>query len=259
MKDSEIEILICSCDAYSDVWHPFFTLFFRYWPDCPYKINIIANQKSVADSRVTTIATCAEDDWSSAFQHALSEIGSKYIIVLMEDYLLTRPVDTKAIRELGVYVEANNIVCLYLYPLKGTRRACSDLCGHEIGEVSPDARFRVNLQAALWDRGMLQCLVQKGENAWTFEVQGTRRSKQMGGRFLSLIGSPDESPLVYYCTGVVRGKWMPGAVRLCREEGVTLDYQERKIGWVRGLFRDCRLLQPIRHVFVFCKRICGVH
>jgi len=36
-------ILIPSCDKYSDLWRPFFTLFWRHWPDCPFPVYLGSN------------------------------------------------------------------------------------------------------------------------------------------------------------------------------------------------------------------------
>ena len=37
---SDSAILILSCDKFSDLWKPFFDLFWKYWPDCPYNVYL---------------------------------------------------------------------------------------------------------------------------------------------------------------------------------------------------------------------------
>jgi len=259
MTDSDVQILICSCDNYSDVWDPFFTLFFRYWPDCPYKINLIANHKTCLNPRVATIATDPNSDWSSAFLHALSTICSKYVIVVMEDYLLTTPVSTETIRSMGAFMDGNGVSCLYLHPIETKGPTVARIAGFEVCEVRPGTAYRINLQAAVWQKSYLESIVRKGENAWSFEVCGSRRSTEARGDIFSVNCAPDRSPLPYYCTGVVRGVWMPGAVRLCKKEGVAIDFSKRRVGWIRGMFRDYRILRPVRLVFVFVKRLLGLH
>ncbi len=46
---SEVTVLINSCDAYSDLWEPFFKLFSIYWPDCPYEIVLNTEYKRCPD------------------------------------------------------------------------------------------------------------------------------------------------------------------------------------------------------------------
>ena len=41
-----IDILIISCDAYSDVWDIFFKSFHKQWINCPLKLNLLTNNKS---------------------------------------------------------------------------------------------------------------------------------------------------------------------------------------------------------------------
>ena len=36
-------VLVPSCDAYADLWIPFFALFWRYWSDCPFPVYLGTN------------------------------------------------------------------------------------------------------------------------------------------------------------------------------------------------------------------------
>ena len=31
-------VLMMTCKKYEQLWNPFFTLFKRFWPECPYKL-----------------------------------------------------------------------------------------------------------------------------------------------------------------------------------------------------------------------------
>lgn len=255
MKSDDTEILVCSFDSYDDVWPAFFTLLFRYWPTCPYKINLLANEKSYVDCRVNTLHTRKDVDWSTSFLDALEQLDSKYVVVMMEDYFLTRSVDTHRVEGLMQVMRSMNAACIHLFPDPVPARALSSHPG--VGYVDPGQAFRVNLQAAAWNRATLIQLVRPGESAWDFEVRGSERSDALPQPFLSLTCAESEAPFHYYRTGVVRGVWMPGAVRLCRREGIELDLSRRKVGWIRGFARDTRALYPIRAGYVWLKRRLG--
>ena len=255
----KLELLVCSCDKYADVWPVFFALFFKYWNDCPHQINLIANELKYDDPRVTTIKTNSKLDWSSAFCEALEKVRAPYALVVMEDYLLTRNVETSRFAELIEHMEKHSIDCLHVYPEPIFTPANQHAAGYKLGDVLPGTPYRVNLQAAIWNTAFLKQLVKRGENAWEFEVFGSRRSNNLQGKFSTVVCKPEDAPFPYYCTGVVRGKWMPGAVRLCKKEGIHIDFSKRKIGWVRGMFREWPVLQPVRHAFVACKRLMGKH
>ena len=53
---NNVDVLFTSCDKYQDLWGPFFTLFFRYWQDCPYLVYIGSNHFKYDHERVNTIA-----------------------------------------------------------------------------------------------------------------------------------------------------------------------------------------------------------
>ena len=35
------DVVILTCDSYSDIWEPFFKLKNKYWPDCKYDTYLI--------------------------------------------------------------------------------------------------------------------------------------------------------------------------------------------------------------------------
>ena len=259
MNRDSLQILICSCDKYQDVWPVFFALFFKYWPDCPYTINLIANQCVFNDSRVRTILIPSDLDWSSTFLKALEKIEASHVLVMMEDYLFTRAIDTNVIQAMTNCMIKNNMECLHVYPEEKYTTTSVKVGEYLLGEVIAGFPFRVNLQAAIWRKSSLESLVIAGENAWDFEVSGTKRSVLNNNGFFTVISNAKSAPISYYCTGVVRGKWMPGAVTLCRREGIKLDFTKRRVGYVRGLFREAWILQPFRHMFVFGKRLLGLN
>lgn len=109
-----LAILVSSCDKHRDLWSPFFTFLFRYWPDCPFHIHLISNLVEYRDARVKTIRVGKDSNWSSVFALALQQIPQSFVLVLMEDYFLDQTVDTPRITELAGYMKSKNAVCLRL-------------------------------------------------------------------------------------------------------------------------------------------------
>ncbi len=224
MHKSKVAILVTSCDKYQDLWEPFFTLFFRYWQDCPYPVYLGTNHLKYDNGRVKTIAVGDDTDWSSGFRGMLEEIPHPYVIVLIEDYLLTQSVDTVRIDRLVSYMEDKGAGCLRLYPCPGPDLPCPD--NPEVGEISKGADYRLSLQAAIWNRQTLLELLREGESAWELEINGTERTNDLDVPFLCVIG---DSPIPYFCTGVVKGKWVKEAVKLCETEGIEVDLTARSV------------------------------
>lgn len=224
----DFSILICSCDKYEDVWSLFFSFFNKHWGDCPYPLYLMTNEKEYSGSGVTTVFTGKESDWSSAFLKAVEQVGTKYILILMEDYFLLEKPNCDFIDQAVEYMRENGLSYLRLFPRPRPDNITSAIEGVEIGEIARHSEYRVSLQAAIWDIDYLKRLIRPGESAWELEIKGTERSNEMPDMLYSLVKEED-TPVPYLCTAVVKGYWVKEAVELCRKNKVKIDLNKRKI------------------------------
>ena len=232
-------LLVVSCDSYQDLWGPFFTLLFRYWDDCPYPIFLGSNLEEYPDKRIVSLAVGEDRDWSSNLLRMLDSIPMDGILLLQEDFLLDRPVQTSRIDRLIGYAGTRKAACLRLVPIPGPDFPCADY--PELGEIRAGAEYRVSLQATWWQKEYLATVLREGESPWQFERLGSRRSDGIEAPFLCLQEKVD-LPLDYFTTAVFRGYWEPGAVELCRRENVPVDLHVRQVmpagmRWERALRR----------------------
>ena len=232
MEKESAVLLISSCDPYEDLWEPFFTFFFRYWPDCPFPIYLIANQLSYPDPRVQTIKVGNDNGWATNTRNALERLNSPYIIYLQEDYLLDSPVSNDRIINLLTYMKRRNAGHLRLYPSPGPDTICVD--NQTVGEIKKGSKYRTSLQAAIWNREIMLSLLKDGENGGQFEIFGTIRSNEIDLPFLSVRRDPTtnkikDPPISYFCTAVLQGRWKRSAVVFCASEGVPIDLTRRPV------------------------------
>lgn len=225
----DLSILSCSCDKYSDVWGPMFGMFFKYWPDCPYKIYLMSNTKVYDDNRVHTIATGEDKTWSISFRKALNTIESKYVLVIMEDYLLQSKVISDEFETAIRYMENEKVDYLRLFPAPRPDRVYGQMGLYKIGKIDKDAEYRVSLQAAIWRRDYLVHLIDDRDSAWQFEYLGSKRSTADGSKFLSVWDKSPKLMLDYYCTGVIQRYWVKEAVELCEKNGIAVDLTQRPL------------------------------
>jgi len=219
-------VVISSCDRYRDVWKPFFTLFFRYWPNCPFPIYLVANHLHYDDPKVITVNVGQDYDWSSSFREGLQGVPYSYVILLLEDFLLVGPVDNARVLEYVECMKAKQAACLQLFRVSrivGSGVPSSD--DPRIGILRKGAPYRVSLQTAVWDKRVICELLKDGESAQEFEIRGTARSKSLQRLFLSLNPGVD-CPIPYYPL-VVTGKWHREGVLLCERENIPLDLNAR--------------------------------
>ena len=230
--DRDVAILISSCDAFQDLWQPFFTLFWRYWPDCPYRLFLITNGLRFDDPNVTSIQVGTDRHWASNCRVALTRIPHPFVLYLQEDYLLRNSVDTSRVRKLVSCFQRMKAGCMRLYPCPGPDLQVPG--NDEVGLVRKGAPYRVSLQAAVWRKEVLEGLLMDGETGWEMELEGSRRSDSLEIPFLSVMmdsstGENTNPPIPYFSQSVVKGKWTRQAVRLCVMEGIPVNLRRRAV------------------------------
>lgn len=228
--NKDLAILVSSCDRYSDLWSPFFGMFFKHWKNCPYDIYLCAESLKFPDSRVKTINPSAIQTWSEMLLGSLEKIDQKYVLLMLEDYLLLKDVDNQRIKACFDVLVKSNASCLRLIGFLGPDKDFEN----DIGIVSKGRNYRVSTQASIWDKKVLQSLLRKEESAWDFEIKGTERSNLSDDLFLCVKedekgGAVEEGdyPLTYYCTAVHRGKWRREAVTICKNNSIAIDLKAR--------------------------------
>jgi hypothetical protein len=224
MNQNNCSIVVSSCDNFSDAWDPFFKLFFKYWPDCPFKIYLIAEKKKYEDSRVTTIMLGEDKHWASNLKISLQKINTPYFIYLQEDYLLKSTVDTKKIvRLLDILVE-NKGAYMKLRPSPVPQKRFKEYTN--VGEIEKDTKYSISNQATIWHTKTYEDFLVHGETGWDTEFRGSARSHEIKEPFLSVYEDVLDYPKV---TAIKKGIWMYDAIKLCEKEGIKIDRSKRKI------------------------------
>jgi hypothetical protein len=225
----DVAVVVSSCDAYGDAWEPFFHSFFKYWPDCPFPVYLVAGEKTYDDSIVKTIRI-SEKNWSICMKTAFAVIPERIILYLQEDYFLKWWVDTGKMIHFVDTLKKERAACLRLYPDPKPDDRYKDC--KDIGSIRRDAPYRLSLQAALWDKKALDSLLIAGEDPWQTELIGSKRTAGVEQPFLSVKRNSKwmkrVSPVFeYICTAIIRGRWTYDAIAFCKREGLTVDLSRR--------------------------------
>lgn len=239
-------VLISSCDPYQDAWQPFLTLFDRYWPDCPWPVFLISNQSTIDHPRVHSLTVGADQGWASNLITVLDRLQPASILYLQEDYFLQSRVDTSRLLSVIDYALAHDIGFVRLAGGPDPDMNHSNPFG--LGELGRGLKFRCSLQAAWWKTDTLRKLLVPGETGWNMEMAGSARSNLLPETFL---GVHQNRPLLDYVadTAILKGKWMPAAVSLCRREGIRLDLSHRPVqSRVPLLLKQLRKSRPVRAI-----------
>lgn len=238
--DPECSIVVSSCDNFSDVWSPFFKLFFKYWSDCPFKIYLISETKKFEDERVFMILLGEDKQWASNLKSALHKIDTPYFIYFQEDFFLQSKVDTKRILELLKIVKENKAAYMKLRPSpKPTRRFERY---KDIGIIEKDAKYSISNQATLWKTEIYRDFLKDGDTGWDTELYGSRQSQIISEPFLSVYKDVIDYP---QATAVKKGVLLYDAFLLCKREGIPIDKTKRKIESKLKYFLRVTKLLPI--------------
>jgi len=221
--NSDLTVLVTSCDAYRDVERPFLELFRRYWSDCPYELALVSETgrpvEDAAPSFDRVIATGPGLNWCQMLAVALERISTPYVLMLMNDYLLDGQVDSGRFAERLAQAKSFDAANLRLNPNPPGRSVWR---GTDLLEMPKGVAYCVTCQAGIWNREYLLGLARRNKSAWEFERYG---SFMVGGEARPLLVSPTkEFPFV---DALHKGFWERKGVELCARNGVAVDLATR--------------------------------
>lgn len=219
-KNTSNSILILSCDKYRDLWKPFFQLFWKNWPDCPYQVYLGSNTVTFKDKKVKTILSGKDIDWSTSYLKILSQIPEQHILVWPEDGFILSKVDTQLINSCFTYLVQEKAKLIQTHPiiLSDAKNISKNTL---VGSYEKKRPYRINVKG-FWDKKYLSNLLIKGEDPWHFEIIGSYRTSYEDGFYFS------SKPIFNYIHIVEKGKFIRFRLKLCRENGIQLNTAVRK-------------------------------
>ncbi len=218
MRNQDCTVLVTSCDAYHDVERPFITLFRRYWPDCPFETVLLT--ETIASKEFDRVITTGKGkNWSQMLVEALKQIKTPYILMAMNDFMLSAPVDTKNILRRIDQMKTFGAVNLRLIPNPPGRKTGPD---PDLLEMPKDTAYCVSCQTGIWERSYLLRIASKTKSAWEFERYG---SFMVGDETRPILVTRErEFPDV---DTVHKGYWVPAGVQLLKKNNIDYDFSRR--------------------------------
>lgn len=228
---SDNAILIPSCDKYSDMWDPFFSQFWKYWPDCPYNVYLGSNLKKYKGKKVKNILIGKDFGWGASLKKMLKRIPEKYLFVWNEDLLFTSRINTNKFKkyfELMKIYKANHI---HYRCLPKPRFYTKDKL---LGIYEKKMPYIVN-EAGFWKKSTLAKLVMDKEYSWEFEIYGSYRAMHEEGIYCL------NDHLISYIHLCEKGKLNKDSVNYCKKNNIKINLSARGINSNRyyiDKFRD---------------------
>lgn len=216
-----------SCDAYSDLWAPFFKLLKCHWADQPFPVYLGAGEKSCTEPNVTMLRSKAGRDWAQCMIDYLEQISQRYVLLILDDFFLRKKVDTAKVMQCLAFAQKKQAIHVRLAPRpRPTLRIVEDSV---IGECEAGSPYRLCAQAAIWDTQVLRSLVRPGESIWDFEHNGNKRAEIHKTGFYSVWKPvlPYEGIFAHHV--VEKGKWFPHEKWIFARCGVGCDFSRRGV------------------------------
>lgn len=238
-KAADFTIMLCSCDAYEDLWDPFFTLLERYWPEAK-NYPFILNTESKVYQREGWNIQCFElfgnrpnVSYGTRMIRHLDKIETEFVFIMLEDFFFRSPVDQSKV---DYYVNAirthKDIACFNFSCMEQPGLPSKEFEGFQ--ELYPICHYRLNLQAAIWRVKDMRKYWKPGANPWTWETYATRKTYCPKKKFYFYQENKnvlfDYGRMPGLSWGCVRGKWVQkDVVPLFEKEQIAVDFQKR--GW----------------------------
>ena len=194
-KIDDLTIIISSYDEYSELWSPFFKQLFQNWEslntyNSHVQIILVSNTKQYPNKRVISALSDVDKGWSGNMREVLSQVKTKYVLYLQEDYFIYHQINEERIKEITHAMKAHDIAYTELY-IEQSAAKLPPNPKLENSVVKPkEAEYRNSLQASIWEKKVFDWLLYKDENPWQFETIGNERSKGVMKEFWSLSSNP---------------------------------------------------------------------
>jgi hypothetical protein len=242
-RKRDITIIVMTCDIFEDCWHPFFSCFKKFWPNCEYPIVLANFEKRYINQTKLDISNLNASkfyesipSWSEIFLRSIKNLSDDSIILLMlDDYFISDYVDYESINKcydiMQEYKYSN--ITLTNHDKKRTYKKTNN---ELISKIDQKSKYRVSTSPALWRVSSLRKYLISDENPWMFELFGTIRSHKIKDsfyRFNEKALTPGFKEVVPYFqtahldTAIVQGKWQIGVDKFFKKLNIDIDFSER--------------------------------
>jgi len=179
-----LRVFVITNDYYLWCLSPFSYLFNKYWSDKqevvimgfrPPKFELPNNFHFHSIAR----ANYPQKKWSNALIEFLKAMSDEHCVLMLEDYWISRPVDTRCITSLHQFMIARPDVLRFdlsidVLHTNGDSRDATDIGfigPYDIVEKPHGKPYRMSFQAGLWNTKLLLSLLKEDKDPWEVEIQ----------------------------------------------------------------------------------------
>lgn len=232
MNDQDMAITVVSFDKYSDIWDVFALCLNRFWKERDYTTYLITNEAHPVYEGIKIVKTGKEVSWSYRVRKALESIQEEYIMLLLEDYLISEDVSNGRVKKALKYMKDHNLDYLRIAPIPAIKNAKRS---EFATPITPNMVYGVNLQAAIWKREyLLQILTEDNFSAWEIEArQKFGEPTRSDGKCYATNGF-----VIHYLNGIIQGKWYIKTIESFASQGIKIPLGKRSVMTDKDMRRE---------------------
>jgi hypothetical protein len=230
-------ILVAASDRAKDVFEITFQNAEAIWRDCSWTRYVGFTSKHPDLLGFKSLAAKSDADWRGRLGDYLDSLPDdiKYVMLVVEDYLFTRPVDGSELNAIADRVVRNELAYVRLIPVyrnffgrivEYLRRMIDRRPFRPLAFWEP---YYSSLEPTIWNRDYLRALLRQPHSVWEFE-------HTVGAERHYAVWHP-----AVKCHGLVgKGKWHREAPRLLAQQGLSLGNSKRELQTLQFELRRIR-------------------
>lgn len=212
-------VITMGCNEYHDIadLNAFFLK--KYWNDETKKVYVTETKMPQRESFDLVVTTEENMKWCLRLSQALEKIDTPYVIMLCDDFFISKQVDYKKINELINVCVENKLGCLKLMPAADGYEIINEQLGN-----SKNGMYRITTMPAIWEKNYLKKLAELGGSAWDFELKGSKYSLELDEEVWCTRRCELE-----FVHAINKGQWEYPAIKLFKRDAVPKHfYAQRK-------------------------------
>lgn len=252
MNQGSIPLLVVSTDSFCDLWEITLAQFEKHFPSFSAPKYIVSESLKCTYPGVRTLnSNDHKKRWGYNLQYAIEQINSKYILLVLDDFILTSSVNVDLYNKAIQLSES--VACVTLSTHDFSRKHSAGVDDYQA--VARFSKYRLTTAPSIWDTSILLKYLHSDLNPWQFEIFGTLKSYGRNDVFLTLNKSKYDCTnecFPYYIQGrldsaVVRGLWQSNAISFfphyelnIRKRGLIEDYSALKQSTIKKITVNMR-------------------
>lgn len=218
----DVKIIVMSCDKNKDLFEPFFHCMEKYWVAHP---EIIYSTETAINPYYKTIPLNYNlNQWTRRLRETIQQVGSKYVLIMVDDIFLRKPVEPMFVLECMDAFQNPN-ACGINFEGSFDRADKPSLYSSHLLLRNPNGKYKSSVMCQLFDSKKFLSLLTVDTDPWRYERY------TFGGGYDYYI-TFNNSQLSWGWDhrthfGIAGGKWDRQTAEFLTKEGLNIDFNIR--------------------------------